>query len=244
MSTYQRQTYTNLLQPPRTLLVARRRTPRQTVSKVDFSKMWSNTILKRDYSEDTGLPPTDVYRRVRVLTFEPGGQPDVRSRCIPPRPERRDHGARSPAAARERPGASHRPTATVSALWSRGLSGHAVAADAARLGPSRRVVSAGSARPVCAAFLDEGAPILARRPLCSGPTGPSRPARGHLGRDHRVCGPGATLHNGGEAGGKKGAGAPGHGVPGLGLGGCFGGCRRRCTRGRARRYARRGRSAR
>ena len=74
--------------------------------------------------------------------------------------------------------------------------------------------------------------------------GPARPARGHLGRDHRVCGPGATLHNGGEAGGKKGAGAPGHGVPGLGLGGCFGGCRRRCTRGRARRYARRGRSAR
>src|SRR2546425_12107191 len=27
---------------------------------------------KRDCSEHTGLPPTDVYRIVRVLTFEPG----------------------------------------------------------------------------------------------------------------------------------------------------------------------------
>src|SRR5437899_1701542 len=33
-----------------------------------------------DCSEHTGLPPTDVYRIVRVLTFERGGQPDVRSR--------------------------------------------------------------------------------------------------------------------------------------------------------------------
>src|SRR6266446_6044810 len=96
----------------------------------------------RDCSEDTGLPPTDVYRKVRVRTFEPGGQPDVRSRCIPTRPERRDHGARSPAAARDRPVESQRHAATVSALWSLGLSGQAVSSDAARLGRSRRVVSA------------------------------------------------------------------------------------------------------
>jgi hypothetical protein len=34
----------------------------------------------RDCSESTGLPPEDVYRKVRVRTFEPGGQHDVRSR--------------------------------------------------------------------------------------------------------------------------------------------------------------------
>ena len=37
-------------------------------------------LKERDCSEHTGLPPTDVYRIVRVLTFERGGQPDVRSR--------------------------------------------------------------------------------------------------------------------------------------------------------------------
>ena len=34
----------------------------------------------RDCSESTGLPPEAVYRKVRVRTFEPGGQHDVRSR--------------------------------------------------------------------------------------------------------------------------------------------------------------------
>src|SRR5262245_12429310 len=41
----------------------------------------------------------------------------------------------------------------------------------------------------------------------------SRPARWHVGRDHRVFGPFATLQNWGEAGGKKGAGAHGHRLP-------------------------------
>src|SRR3989442_8198783 len=109
MSTYQRQTYTNLLQPPRTLLVARRRTPRQTVSKVDFSKMWSNTILKRDYSEDTGLPPTDVYRRVRAFTFNPGGHPNVRPSSIPPHPSARITVPPTPPQPPNRPAASPAP---------------------------------------------------------------------------------------------------------------------------------------
>jgi hypothetical protein len=34
----------------------------------------------RDCSESTGLPPEDVYRKVRVRTFKLGGQPDVRSK--------------------------------------------------------------------------------------------------------------------------------------------------------------------
>jgi len=38
------------------------------------------TIREGDCSESTGLPPEDVYRKVRVRTFEPGGQHDVRSR--------------------------------------------------------------------------------------------------------------------------------------------------------------------
>jgi hypothetical protein len=58
---------------------------------------------------------------------------------------------------------------------------------------------------------------------------PSRPARWHLWRDHRVFVPCATIQNGVEAGGKKGAGAHGHGLPGLGLGGFFGVGGRRCT---------------
>jgi hypothetical protein len=45
---------------------------------------------------------------------------------------------------------------------------------------------------------------------------PSRPARGHLGRDPRVFVPCATLQHWGEAGGKQGAGAPGHRLPGTG----------------------------
>src|SRR5712691_9754439 len=53
---------------------------------------------------------------------------------------------------------------------------------------------------------------------------PYRPARWHLWRDHRVFVPCATIQNGLEAGGKKGAGAHGHGLPGLGLGGFFGVC--------------------
>src|SRR5262245_21960303 len=51
----------------------------------------SNVLLYRDCSESTGLPPEDVYRKVRVRTFELGGQHDVRSRGVPPRSKRRDH---------------------------------------------------------------------------------------------------------------------------------------------------------
>src|SRR5262245_63460754 len=36
----------------------------------------------RDCSESTGLPAEDVYRTVRVRTFEPGGPHDGRSRCV------------------------------------------------------------------------------------------------------------------------------------------------------------------
>src|SRR5215831_9629342 len=58
---------------------------------------------------------------------------------------------------------------------------------------------------------------------------PSRPARWHLWRDHRVFVPCATIQHGGEAGGKKGAGPHGHRLPGLGVGGVFGRRGRRCT---------------
>jgi DNA-directed RNA polymerase subunit RPC12/RpoP len=51
---------------------------------------------------------------------------------------------------------------------------------------------------------------------------PSRPARWHLWRDHRVFVPFATMQHWGEAGGKKGAGTHGPGRPGLGGGGFFG----------------------
>ena len=51
---------------------------------------------------------------------------------------------------------------------------------------------------------------------------PSRPASWHLWRDHRVFVPFATLQNGTEAGGKKGARAHGQRVSGLGAGGVFG----------------------
>jgi AAA domain-containing protein len=84
-----------------------------------------------DCSESTGLPPEDVYRKVRVRTFEPGGQHDVRSRRVPTRPQRRDHRTRRPATARDRPLQSQRPPATVPALWSLGLSGQAVSSDTA-----------------------------------------------------------------------------------------------------------------
>src|SRR5262249_48045783 len=84
-----------------------------------------------DCSESTGLPPEDVYRTVRVRTFEPGGQPGVRPGCVPPRPQRRAHRPRRPATARDRPLQSQRHTERVSALWSLGLSGQAVASDAA-----------------------------------------------------------------------------------------------------------------
>src|SRR5213082_2500123 len=99
----------------------------------------------RDCSESTGLPPEDVYRTVRVRTFELGGQHDVRSRRVPPRSKRRDHRTRRPATARDRPIQSQRDPAAVPALWARGLSGQAVASDAALFGESRHVVSAGSA---------------------------------------------------------------------------------------------------
>ena len=42
---------------------------------------------------------------------------------------------------------------------------------------------------------------------------PSRPTSWHLGRDHRVFVPCATIQHGVEAGGKKGAGAHGHRLP-------------------------------
>ena len=45
---------------------------------------------------------------------------------------------------------------------------------------------------------------------------PSRPTSWHLWRDHRVCVPCATIQNGVEAGGKKGARADGQYVSGLG----------------------------
>ena len=46
---------------------------------------------------------------------------------------------------------------------------------------------------------------------------PSRPARWHRWRDHRVFVPCATIQNWVEAGGKKGAGASGDGLPRLGV---------------------------
>ena len=46
---------------------------------------------------------------------------------------------------------------------------------------------------------------------------PYRPASWHLGRDHRVCVPCATIQHWVEAGGKKGPGAPGHRLPRLGF---------------------------
>ncbi len=51
-------------------------------------------LINGDCSGETGLPPTGVDRIVRVLTIEPGGPHDVRSRWVPTRPERRDHSAR------------------------------------------------------------------------------------------------------------------------------------------------------
>jgi hypothetical protein len=56
---------------------------------------------------------------------------------------------------------------------------------------------------------------------------PSRPARWHLWRDHRVFVPFATIQHWVEAGGKQGAGAHGPRLPGLGVGGFCGLCGRR-----------------
>src|SRR5262249_39672122 len=98
-----------------------------------------------------------------------------------------DHRTRRPATARDRPLQSQRHPATVPALWSLGLSRQAVAADAARLGQSRPLVSAGSCRHVFAAVLYEGSQVLYHGPLRSAPTrqsvhppgdGPCRAARG------------------------------------------------------------------
>jgi hypothetical protein len=47
---------------------------------------------------------------------------------------------------------------------------------------------------------------------------PYRPASWHLGRDHRVFGPCATMQNGVAAGGKNRRGAYGHGRPCRGVG--------------------------
>src|SRR6266700_2457268 len=126
------------------------------MTSVETRRKWCSILqIIGDYSEDTGLPPPGLYRIVRVLAFEQGGQHDVRPRCVSPRPDRRYDSARRPAAARDRPVQSQRHAATVSALSSLGLSGQAVSSDAARLGPSRRVVSAGSCRHVFAALLYE-----------------------------------------------------------------------------------------
>jgi len=54
------------------------RPPKLTLAEKDLARQYIKE--ERDCSEHTGLPPTDVYRIVRVLTFERGGQPDVRSR--------------------------------------------------------------------------------------------------------------------------------------------------------------------
>jgi hypothetical protein len=55
------------------------------LSRVVYLYRAGNSVARksgkiRDCSESTGLPPEDVYRKVRVRTFEPGGQHDVRSR--------------------------------------------------------------------------------------------------------------------------------------------------------------------
>src|SRR5439155_16514818 len=98
--------------------------------------------IYRDYSEDTGWPPKDIYRIVLVQTFEQGEQRNVRSRCVSTRPDGRDHSVCRAATTRERPLQSQCQAARMSALWLPGLSGQAVPADAARFGESRRVVSA------------------------------------------------------------------------------------------------------
>src|SRR5207253_9876425 len=146
-----------------------------------------------------------------------------RPRCVSPRPDRRYYSARRPAAARDRPVQSQRHAATVSALSSLGLSGQAVSSDAARLGQSRRVVSAGSCRHVFAALLYEMSQVLNADLSDLAPPGshythrvidlavrivvedglPYRPASWHLWRDHRVFVPFATIQNGVEAGEKR-----------------------------------------
>jgi hypothetical protein len=45
-----------------------------------WAHIWCKQLTNRDCSGETGLPPTGVYRIVRVLTIEPGGPHDVRSR--------------------------------------------------------------------------------------------------------------------------------------------------------------------
>src|SRR5215468_5318869 len=123
------------------------------------------SCIIRDCSESTGLSPEDGYCKVRVRTFAPGGQPNVRSRGVSTRPKRWDHRTRRPAPARDRPLQSQRPPATVSALWAPGLSRQAVPADIARLGESRPVVSAGSRGHLFAALLYEVSQVLSRGPL-------------------------------------------------------------------------------
>src|SRR5262249_7297643 len=83
-----------------------------------------------------------LYRIVVAPTCEHGGHSYVRSGCVSPRSHRRDHHHCRLATARDRPFQSHLHAPSVSALWSPGLSGQAVPADPARLGESRRVVSA------------------------------------------------------------------------------------------------------
>jgi hypothetical protein len=97
----------------------------------------------------------------------------VRSRCVPTRPERREHGAGCLAPACERPLPSQRPPATVPALWSRGLAGPALSADPPGLGESRRMGSARAAGDLGPACLSAGAPVRERRPLRAGPPGPA-----------------------------------------------------------------------
>src|SRR6266568_8819753 len=93
-----------------------------------------------------------LNRIVLAPTCEHGGQSHVRSRCVSTRSHRRDYRNCRLATARDRPCQSHLHAPSVSALWSPGLSGQAVPADAARLGESRPVVSAGSRGHVFAAL--------------------------------------------------------------------------------------------
>jgi hypothetical protein len=198
----------------------------------------------RDCSGETGLPPTGVDRLVRVLTIEPGGPHHVRSRCVPTRPERREHGAGCLAPACERPLPSQRPPATVPALWSRGLAGPALSADPPGLGESRRMGSARAAGDLGPACLSAGAPVRERRPLRAGPPGPAgEPPGERAGGPPRGRSRCAPLPTWGEAGGNKGTGAPGPSVPGLGLGGFGGVGGGRCALGRPLRSARGGRAA-
>src|SRR5499427_9930873 len=107
---------------------------------------------------------------VLASTCEHGGHRHVRSGGVSTRSHRRDHRDCQLATARDRLFSSHLHAPSVSAVWAPGLSGQAIPADAARLGESRPVVSAGSRGHLFAALLYEVSQVLSRRPLGSGTT--------------------------------------------------------------------------